>query len=102
MQKSETEKFFNMLSVEIGTDRETATKIYYNFVRFIVKTANSNNVIRLPNFGDFVIKIYKSKVATMKGMDGFGIDGKRTVVPPRRIMSFKPDRKLKQHLNKQL
>lgn len=91
-----------MLAVEIGCDRNTAVKFYYDFVRYISKTVNNNGSIKLPHFGEFVIKIHKSKIATMKGMDGFGKDGKYTAVPPRRVMSFKPDNKLKKHLNKQL
>ena len=87
------EEFFKKVAINSRTaDLETVRGVFYGMVKTISKELLARNVVNLPDWGEFSLKIHKSRnVGNLKG-------GKRTL-PPKPMVKFIPDYKVRRYFH---
>jgi nucleoid DNA-binding protein len=102
MLSKQKAKFFNDLALEMGLLNDAdARKYYYDIVRYVVRTANTKDVVELPDLGTFQVIVHKGRRSCVNGLK-WQEDKEITYIPPKRTLKFYPDRKVKEHLDKYL
>ena len=86
------EEFFKLVAVNSRmVDLEIVKMIYYGLVRTVTKELKGSGKVKLPDFGEFVLKVRNVR-------KGFDINT-RTMVPrtPIAVIRFVPDWKVKRY-----
>jgi nucleoid DNA-binding protein len=88
------ELFFQQVSARCNyMDPQLVKDVYMSLVKVIVQELRHKGVVRLPNFGDFVITMHKERLTTNVA------DGETVVVPKKRTVKFRTNVMLKKYLN---
>ena len=91
MKSLTPDEFFKQVSINAGiADLQTIKNIYYGMIRTMSRELRNIQTIRLPDWGDFKLKIHKSR-------NFISVRGKPGVLPPKPTIKFVPDRKVKEY-----
>lgn len=62
MKSIKPEEFFKLIAVNSGvSDLDTVKDIYYGMVRTISRELKEKHLVKLPDWGEFSLRIYKSR-----------------------------------------
>lgn len=91
MKSIKSDEFFKQLAINSGiSDLRVVRDIYYGLVRTMSRELKSKHVIKLPDWGEFNLKIHKSRrFVSVRGEVG--------ILPPKPTIKFSPDRNVKEH-----
>ena len=91
MKSIGTEEFFKQVSINSGiSDLRVVRDIYYGLIRTMSRELKSRQSIKLPDWGEFNLKVHKSRrFVSVRGEPG--------VLPPKPTVKFSPDRNVKEH-----
>ena len=92
MKSIKTEEFFRLVAVNSGiSDLDVIKRVFYGMVRTITRELRDKQIVKLPDFGEFVLVIHKSrKYKTTKTHENI-------ILPPKPTVKFRPDWKVKQY-----
>ena len=92
MKSIDTEEFFKKVAVnsEIA-DIKLIKDVFYGMIRTISRELKSNQRVKLPDWGEFVLKIYKERRSPDVN------DGVIRVIPAQAMVKFVPDYKVKKY-----
>lgn len=91
MKALKPDEFFKRIAINSGiSDLRTIKDIYYGMVRTMSQELKSKHIVDLPDWGEFELKIHKSR----KFVSVTGIPG---VLPPKPTVKFAPDHKVKKY-----
>lgn len=82
------------LSRELNTSRDTVQTLIEGLTGAIGECGSELDTVSIPGFGTFEPKKRAERVALHPA------SGKRLLIPPKIVMSFKPSAGLKQHIRK--
>lgn len=86
-----SDEFFKLIAIHSGvTDLETVRNIFYGMIKTISRELKDKQVINLPDWGKFVLKVYKQR--TVKNVE----NGIPVNLPPTSMVKFVPDYKVKE------
>ena len=85
--------FIEELSRRADISRETVSSMIDALASAIGKASSELDIITVPNFGVFESKLRQERIAVHPAT------GKKLLVPPRIVMTFKPSPALKQKIN---
>lgn len=92
MKSIDTEEFFKKVSANSGvSDLRTIKDIYYGMVRTMSRELRERQTIKLPDWGDFNIKVNNSRRIVNVNT------GKLTTIPAKPIVKFAADYKVKKY-----
>ena len=85
------DEFFKKVAVNSGiSDLVVVRDVFYGIIRTISQELRARHSIKLPDWGEFLLKVYKSRNIV-------GIQGKRVTLPPKPMVKFIPDYKVKRY-----
>lgn len=94
MKSIKPEEFFKMISINSGgVDPEVVQRVYYGMIRTISRELKGKQNIKLPDWGDFKLKLHKSRRSVDVNT------GLLTIIPPKAIVKFSPDYKVKKYFH---
>lgn len=92
MKSIKPDEFFKLVSLNSGvSDLETIRNVYYGLVRTISRELKQKQIIKLPDLGEFVLKIHKSRRSVSVNT------GQLEILPPKPTIKFKTDTGLKKY-----
>lgn len=92
MKSIKPEEFFRLIAINSGiSDLETIKDIYYGMIRTISRELRDKQTIKLPDWGDFNLKIHKARKYKETNNNTF-ID-----LPAKPTVKFVPDYKVKRY-----
>lgn len=92
MKSVKPEEFFRLVSVNSGvSDLQTVKDIYYGLIRTMSKELRGKQVVALPDWGEFVLKIYPAR----KYMDVN--DRKVKMIQAKPVVKFSPHINVKKY-----
>ena len=92
MKSIKPEEFFKLIAVHSGvSDLDLVRRIYYGMVKTISKELRGKHIINLPDWGEFNLKIHKSRKSRDVNSGVF------IILPPIPTVKFKPDYKVKRY-----
>lgn len=87
-----SEEFFKQVAINSGiSDLRVVKDIYYGMVKTISRELKGKQKIKLPDWGEFLLKIYKSRQTLNVNT------GRREILPPKPMVKFVPDYKVKRY-----
>lgn len=91
MKSINQDEFFKRIAVNSGiSDLRTIKDIYYGMVRTMSQELKSKQIIDLPDWGEFELKIHKSRRFV-------SVTGQPGVLPPKPTVKFAPNYKVKKY-----
>ncbi len=94
MDHIKADQFFQLVSFRCNYIKEQLVKdVFYSMVKVIVQELKRTGVVRLPNFGDFVITVHKGRV--MRDVK----TGSLRKISSKKTIKFMVDYKLKKYFN---
>lgn len=91
MKSIEPEEFFKKVAVNSGvSDLSIVRDIFYGIVRTISQELRARHSIKLPDWGEFLLKVYKSRSIV-------SVQGGKVTLPPKPMVKFIPDYKMKKY-----
>lgn len=87
-------KFIDQVSREAGLDKETCNAFLDSMVELMEASLSSGDSVSVPSFGNFEPRKRNERV-----MSHPSAPGKRMLVPPKLVVSFKPSAVLKNKIN---
>lgn len=92
MKSITPDEFFKQVAINSGvSDLDTVRSIFYGMVRTMSRELRDKHIVKLPDWGEFVLKIYKSRRARDVS------DGAIRILPPKPMVKFVPDHKVKKY-----
>lgn len=91
MKSITSEEFFKQVAINSGADLETVRSVYYGMVRTLSRELKGKQKIKMPDWGEFNIKIHKAKI--YKGSNTFA----PVLIPAKPLVKFTPDYKVKRY-----
>jgi len=92
MKSINPDEFFDQIAIHSGgTDPETVRRVYYGMIRTISRELKDKHSVKLPDWGEFKLKIHKSRLSRDVN------DGIMRKIPARPVVSFVPDLKVKKY-----
>ena len=91
MNSISSEEFFKLLASNAGVDLDTAKRTYYGMVRTITRQLRGGRRIKLPDFCEISIRIYKEREIIDINTK------KRKKVEPTPTIKFDADYKVKKY-----
>jgi len=89
MKSIEPEEFFKQIAINSGvTDLQTVRNVFYGMVKTISRELKSRQSVKLPDWGEFKLKIHKSRRFV-------SVNGEPGILPPIPTVKFVPDYKVK-------
>ena len=86
-----SEEFFKKVSINSGgVDLATTRDVFYGMIKTISKELKARHSIKLPDWGEFALKVYKSRNIV-------SVQGGRVTLPPKPMVKFIPDYKMKKY-----
>jgi nucleoid DNA-binding protein len=91
MKSIGSEDFFNKVAMNSGiSDVSIVRNIFYGLIRTISQELKSRQRIKLPDWGEFSLKIHRSRrFVSVNGVPG--------ILPPKTLVKFSPDVKVKKY-----
>jgi hypothetical protein len=87
------EEFYREVALSAGiSDIETVKRVYFGLVRVMSRQLKARQIIRLPDWGEFFLKIHKSRRFK-------SIDGMMGVLPPKPTIKWKSCLAVKQYFH---
>lgn len=78
------EEFFREVSMAAGlSDLDVVKRVYYGMVKVMSRQLKARQIVRLPGWGDFFLKIHKSRRFK-------SVTGEMGVLPPKPTVKWKP------------
>ena len=92
MKSIKSEEFFRLVAINSGiSDLDVVKRVFYGMVRTISRELRDKQIIKLPDWGEFVLKIFKErKYRTTKTHEDI-------ILPPKPTIKFIPDWKVKKY-----
>lgn len=92
MKSVKPDEFFKLVAINSGvTDLETVRRIFYGIIKTITKELVAKHTIKLPDWGEFILRIYKSRRI-------FDVtDRSHRVIPAKPTVKFVADYKMKKY-----
>ena len=88
------EEFFKQVALNSGvSDLQIARDVFYGLIRTISRELKQKHVIKLPDWGEFTLKVHKSRKFINVN------DGEQGVLPPKPTIKFIPDWKVKKYFH---
>jgi len=93
MKSITPEEFFIQISLNSGiADLRTIKDIYYGMIKTISRELKGKQKIKLPDWGEFNLKIHKSRrFVSVNGIPG--------ILPPLPVVKFSPDHNVKKYFH---
>jgi nucleoid DNA-binding protein len=92
MRSIGSKEFFKLVAVNSGvSDLEITKRIYYGLIKTLSKELRSNHVVKMPDWGDFTLRIYKSRMTVNVN------SGRLEPLPPKPYLKFTSDWKVKKY-----
>lgn len=89
MKSIGTDEFFKEVAINSGvSDLQTVRNIFYGMVKTISKQLTARQIVKLPDWGEFKLKIHKSRKFV-------SVNGEPGILPPKPTVKFSPDYKVK-------
>jgi nucleoid DNA-binding protein len=86
------EEFFKQISIHSGgVDIDTVRDVYYGMIRTISRELRDKHVIKLPDWGEYLLKIYKERISRDVN------DGILRMIPAKPAVRFSPNRNVKKY-----
>lgn len=93
MKSIRPDEFFKLLALNSGADLQTAKDVYYGLIKTISRELKGKQVIKLPDWGEFSLKIFKAKKMV-------NIKDKAFIqIPAKTIVKFVSDYKVKKYFH---
>lgn len=84
MKSIKPEEFFKEVSMAAGiSDLDVVKRVYYGMVKVMSRQLKARQVVRLPEWGEFKLKIHKSRRFK-------SIDGVMGILPPKPTVKWIP------------
>jgi nucleoid DNA-binding protein len=92
MQSIEQDEFFKKVALDSGlSDVEIVRNVFYGMIRTISRELRTRQIIKLPNWGTFLLRIYKSRKI-------FNVNDKSHIsIPAKPVLKFVADTKVKRY-----
>ena len=92
MKSIDSKEFFKLIAINSGVnDLETVRNIYYGMIRTISRELRDRQSIKLPDWGEFILKIQKSRRIIDVN------DRQFHTIPAKPLVKFSPEKKVKQY-----
>lgn len=92
MKSIGSEDFFKQVAINSAvSDLSLVKNIYYGMIRTVGRELKNRHVVRLPDWGDFLLKIQKSRNTLNVNT------GRQEVIPPKPMVKFIPAKAVKKH-----
>jgi nucleoid DNA-binding protein len=93
MKSINSDDFFKQVSVnsEIAS-LDTIKNVYYGMIKTISRELKSKQKVKLPDWGEFNLKIHKSRRF-------ISVNGESGVLPPLPTVKFSPDQNVKRYFH---
>jgi len=89
MKSITPDEFFKQVAINSGTvDLRIVKDIFYGMVRTMSRELTNRQIIKLPDWGEFVLKIHKSR-------NFVSVNGRSGTLPAKATVKFIPDYKVK-------
>lgn len=94
MKSIDQEEFFKKIAVNAGIrDLDTVRDFYYGMIRTISRELKERQIVRLPDWGDFNLKVMKERRTT-------DVNTKAIItLPAKTLVKFSPDYKVKRYFH---
>lgn len=87
-----SEEFFRLLAVNSGiSDLDVVKRVFYGMIKTISRELKEKQHIKLPDWGEFTLKIHKSR--QMRDVN----TGQLMTIPAKATVKFTPDYKVKHY-----
>ena len=95
MKSIKQDEFFSLITINSGgVDHETVKKVYYGMIKTISRELKSKQIIKLPEWGDFKLKLHKAR-------NSVDVNSKQIIViPAKATIKFSPDYRVKNYFHK--
>lgn len=91
MKSINPEEFFKKVAINSGvSDLSIVRDVFYGIIRTISQELRARHSIKLPDWGEFLLKVYKSR-------NIISVQGGRIMLPPKPMVKFVPDYKMKRY-----
>jgi len=92
MKSISSEEFFKKIAINAGIrDLDTVKDFYYGMVRTISRELKDKQIINLPDWGEFNLRVMKSRRTT-------DVNTKNIInLPAKTLVKFSPDYKVKKY-----
>jgi len=92
MKSIESDEFFKLLAVKAGiSDLDTVKRVYYGMIKVLSGELRKNHVIKMPDWGEFVLRVYKARNTLNVNT------GRIEFLPAKPTVKFNPDLKMKKY-----
>lgn len=91
----DSKTFLEKVGKDTGLDKTTCNSLLESFIGVIEETIASGETISIPSFGNFEPRKRNERI-----MSNPSSPGKRMLIPPKLVLSFKPSSVLKNKVNK--
>lgn len=86
------EDFFKQIAVHAGISDLTVVKdVYFGMIKTISRELKDKEIINLPEWGYFDLRVHSERMSVDVN------DGKKRVLPPKTVVKFTPDYKVKKY-----
>ncbi len=94
MKSINPEEFFKLIALKSGiSDLETIRRVYYGMIKVISGELRSKHVIKMPDWGEFSLLIYKSRRT-------LNVNTRQLEnLPPKPMVKFHSDVKVKKYFH---
>lgn len=94
MKSINQEEFFKLIAINSGiSDLSLVKDIYYGIVRTMSRELRDKHIIKIPDWGEFNLKMYKSRDIVNVN------NGKLRTVPAKLTLKFQPDYKVRKYFH---
>lgn len=91
MKPIKPDEFFKQIAIHSGlSDLRTIKDVYYGMVRTISRELKDKHVVELPDWGEFNLKIHKSRRF-------ISVNGQAGILPPKPTVKFSPNNNVKKY-----
>ena len=91
MKSIKPEDFFKKVALNSNvSDLSLVRDVFYGMIRTISQELKSNHIVKLPDWGEFTIKLHKAR-------NFVGVRGEKGRLPAKPTVKFSPDRKVKEY-----
>lgn len=94
MKSIGSEEFFKQISINSGVDLESVRNVYYGLIKTLSRELKGKQKIKMPDWGEFNIKIYKARKYKETNNNTF------IYIPAKPMVKFTPDYKVKRYFYK--
>lgn len=92
MKSIKPDEFFKLVATKSGiSDLDIVKRVFYGMIKVISGELRSKHIVNMPDWGEFVLKVHKSRNA-------LNINTKQIeILPPKTTVKFNPDYKVKRY-----